>query len=219
MKIYAKQVPPEYQESPLIHFDEIPENVFVFGNKDYQHRAEKLFKLIDAANEALDAWDDFSLKKPYYNSWKEALNDLLPPDEKRGEYTREERKKIIPALLIKLDRSNTSEENALYCELLQLITGDKFDHAVIRGCSQGDWQNIIYPAEYGREWVKTFETEYFNLGSEWEVKEDEDDPGYYIYCTTDDPRREIADMANTSPDNVILYAFDGWTRTPKYREV
>lgn len=36
MKIYAKQVPPEYQESPLFLGDEFfPDDIAVCGNRDY----------------------------------------------------------------------------------------------------------------------------------------------------------------------------------------
>ena len=40
MKIYAKQVPPEYQEAPLF-MEEWPENVYIFGNRHFRgHGAE-----------------------------------------------------------------------------------------------------------------------------------------------------------------------------------
>lgn len=42
MKIYARQVPPEHQESPLYMFNEWPENVYVFGNRHYTGRAERI---------------------------------------------------------------------------------------------------------------------------------------------------------------------------------
>ena len=39
MKIYAKQISPEYQESPLFLGDEFwPEGIILDGNRDYQSR-------------------------------------------------------------------------------------------------------------------------------------------------------------------------------------
>ena len=36
MKVYARQISPEYQESPLFIGDEFfPDNIAVFGNRDY----------------------------------------------------------------------------------------------------------------------------------------------------------------------------------------
>ena len=62
MKIYAKQVTPEYQESPLF-MEEWPENVYVFGNRHYNDHGGEYIENIknsmyDAADElkALPAW-------------------------------------------------------------------------------------------------------------------------------------------------------------------
>lgn len=39
MKIYAKQISPEYQESPLFLGDEFwPEGIILDGNRDYKSR-------------------------------------------------------------------------------------------------------------------------------------------------------------------------------------
>lgn len=40
--------------------------------------------------------------------------------------------------------------------------------------------------------------------------------GYSLYCY-DDPRREIALTAGAAPENVVLWEFDGWTQTPRYK--
>ena len=34
--IYCKQVPPEYQESPIFQADMFPENMVVCGNRDFK---------------------------------------------------------------------------------------------------------------------------------------------------------------------------------------
>ena len=56
MKIKAYQVAPEYQESPLYLFDEMPEGVEIWGNKDFKRRTSATF---DEVLECLD-YGDFS---------------------------------------------------------------------------------------------------------------------------------------------------------------
>lgn len=214
MKIIAKQVPPEHQISPLIEFDAIPKEVFVFGNRNYIDHTSDVFNnipyLLDELSEELDFMREG--RKQYTD-----FSVILEAFTGKHDYTRAERLQWIEIL----DRwENSDEENALFCDVLKLLTGDEYASATIKGCCQGDWQHVIYPAKYGREWLNTFETEYFNLGTEWRIYEgDSEEYDYDLYCTTDDPRKEIAEIANTTPDNVILYAFAGWEYTPKYEEV
>jgi hypothetical protein len=221
MKIYAKQVPPEYQQSPLF-MDEWPENVFVFGNRDFIDHSSRLEDIRRALDDLAAAWDDLNSGAPaYYNSWIDALNEHTPRDDGR-EYTRAERLQFIE--LANDYCESSSDERELLCAALELITGQEYENDTIRGCSQGDWQEIIYPAEYGREWLCDFETEYFNTGAEWRISENdpENDDNYYIYTHAwrdDDIRAEIAAAAGVEPCDVILYQFTGWSRSPEYMEV
>ena len=50
MKVYCRQVAPEYQESPLYYDDMFPDNIAVCGNRDYKERLPEVFK---RAREAL----------------------------------------------------------------------------------------------------------------------------------------------------------------------
>jgi hypothetical protein len=115
-------------------------------------------------------------------------------------------------------------ENKILCRVLELVTGQEWAAGTIRGCCQSDWQEIIYPAAYGREWLSDFETEYFNTGAEWCISENdpESDDNYYMYThawSDDGIRAEIAAAAGVDPGDVILYTFTGWSKTPEYMEV
>ena len=219
MKLYAKQVPPEYQESPLFYGD-WPEDVYVFGNRSYNQHAERLEEIRAALQELADVWEDLTSGAPqYYNRWIDALNDILQPDYERGEYTRAERLELAK-LAAQFEWCNSSDENDILCAVLQLITGHEWENGTIRGCCQGDWQEIIYPAEYGREWLAAFEAEYFNTGTEWTV--DPDGEAYSVYVTgwsDDDARQAIADAHGCEPRDVILLKFTGWSRSASYEEV
>ena len=216
MKIYAKQVPPEYQESPLF-MDDWPENVFVFGNRYFTDRAGRLEDIKQALEDISDVCNGYG----YTNN----LFDVIPGRDDGRKYTRPERLQLVRLAKNYTEYSNNSDdENEILCDVLELITGQKYDYATIRGCRQGDWQEIIYPAEYAREWLRDFETEYFNTGAEWRISENdpESDDNFYVYThawSDDGIRAEIAAAAGVDPGDVILYSFTGWSKIPNYSEV
>jgi hypothetical protein len=222
MKIYAKQVMPEYQESPLF-MDEWPENVYVFGNRHFRDHGGEYIKNIknsmyDAAYELKQLTRGLHVRG---YSLTEILCDFLPAENGR-EYSRADRLEWR-ALLLNFDAGAITDDDAI-TTALQLITGREYDAAQICGCCQDDWNNIIYPSEYGREWLENFEIEYFNLGAEWRISEGDpdSDDNYYIYThawNEDGQRAEIAAAAGVDPADVVLYVFDGYTKTANYRTV
>lgn len=222
MKIYAKQVPPEYQESPLF-MDEWPENVYVFGNRYYHDHGGEYIENIK--NSMYDA--AYELKQLIQGlhardySLIEILNDFLPAENGR-EYSRADRL-TWRALLLNFDAGAITDDDAIITAL-QLITDTEYSAAQIRGCCQGDWNNIIYPSEYGREWLNDFEIEYFNTGTEWRINEGDPDgdENYYFYThawNENGTRAEIAAAAGVDPADVVLYVFDGYIKTAAYKEV
>ena len=224
MKIYAKQVPPEYQESPLFMGECWPENVFVFGHRDFNDHSGRLEDIRRGLENIAETFGDMQNGESWTRNGNlhAAIWYELPRDSGSG-YTRAERLRIVE-LSNNYCNCRSYDENDILCDVLELITGQKYENGTIRGCCQGDWQEIIYPAEHGREWLDHFETEYFNTGAEWRISENdpESDDNYYMYThnwSDDDIRAEIAAAAGVDPGDVILYTFTGWSKTPEYREV
>ena len=227
MKIYAKQVPPEYQESPLF-FGDWPENVYVFGNDRFMDHAGRLEDIRRGLENIADALEDMQSGRGYTNNLHSVIWYELPRDNGTG-YTRAERLQFIDLAREYCYTRDFSGANKALCAALELITGQQWEYGTIRGCCQSDWNCIIYPAKYGRDWLEAFETEYFNTGSEWTIHDDETPPespenitGYNVYCLGWSPekiRAEIADFSNTSPENVVLFEFSGWSRSAAYSEV
>lgn len=227
-KVYARQVPPEYQESPLF-FGDWDENVFVFGNKHYTPHAGRLEDIRRGLENIADALDDMQRGAAWIRNgnfhaviWYE-----LPRDSGAG-YTRAERLKMADLAMEYCGALDSFTKLSILCAALELITGQGWSAATICGCCQSDWQNVIYPAAYGPEWLEAFETEYFNTGSEWTIHDGETPPesaedvtGYNVYClgwNDEKIRAEIAEYENVSPENVVLYNFTGWTRAAAYKE-
>lgn len=218
-KVYARQIAPEHQESPLFLGDEFfPDDIILDGNRDYKSHMtpeyEKLMKYFDN-----DAWD-------YEHSENCNLADFLRLyryDRPDGQpWTREQRKQWD-----RLFRYGDMSDDSDLLEALELLTGKEWTSGSIRGCCQGDWQTIYYPVEeWTREALEWFEIEYFNTGEEWIIHDGNSEPedaeeisGYCIYThawNDDGIKREIADAEGVEPEDVVLYRFTGWARTAKY---
>ena len=153
--------------------------------------------------------------------------DLMPIPAHKPRYSTRD---IKAWRILATEWYNTNDQNALLCRALQLVTGKDHDTITIRGCVQGDWQEIIFPVEeYDRAALDILEVDYFNTGTEWIVHDESNDPetpedisGYNVYCygwNADQIREEIASAAGCDPEAVILYEYAGSISIPKYKKV
>ena len=233
MKVYARQINPSYQESPLMIFDEWPENIIVAGNRDYQsHTIWEYKKIKDDFDDMASEWSMNGM----YGSEKYSLMELLKMygfERNDGKpWTTKQRHEWK---LLMEDEYNDSRDDEIILKALELMTGFEWKSATIRGCCQGDWQNVYYRVDsWDRKSLEAFETEYFNTGSEWMVHDPDwndgneepetpdDISGWTCYCTSwneDGIREEIASAAGCKPEDVVMYAWDGTYSTDKYRMV
>lgn len=220
-KITAYQIAPEYQTSPL-EYSDAPENVYIFGNNHMNGiRADEIDEIRNALEGIAEKYEDIIDGKLHDINMHAVIWYHLPKTSGEG-YTRSERLKMIDIANAYVNETHTTTTGALnaVCNALEILHGMPFDWHEIHGCCQGDWQYMICPDEYGREYRDEIETEYFNTGDEWKIDDDSDTFTVYTHSWRDDEKRqEIADAVGVSPDMVTLYAFDGYTRTPKYKEV
>lgn len=194
MKIKAYQVAPEYQEAPLL-VDEMPEfGVEIWGNKDYKRHTSATF---DKVLECLEYGDFSDFELTGYKA--ERLEELCNKYGTRG-----------------------ADDEGIIAEALSIVTGQKWEYKQISGCCQSDWNYIYYrPEEWTEKALEYFEIEYFNIGNEWRIEDEEGDDMGNVYThewNDDERKREIAENIGVDPDEVTLYLFDGWTKTAKYRE-
>lgn len=233
-KVYARQVPPENQRTPLDNpidiAEECGEFVTVTGNRDFNGYITTAFKRIEQnAEEAMAeigcviSMIESDGEDANYDSIRAVIEDLLQPIG-RGPYTDEEIDKWHGCLC---SYTSPYQQNYTYdmVEMLTLMTGLEYCHYQITGCSQGDWQDLFFPKSWGKEYARQFEAEYFNTGDEWVIHEGDSIPksardieGYYIYTHSRSPRVEIAEHEGVEPEDVLMYEFSGWTNTAVYTE-
>lgn len=232
MKIYARQISPEYQESPffMVGPEDMYPGVIFKGNRYFNSHTTPEYDAIrnglDDLTNTIDTDGKF-IPGVWYDNLTEAVNDLMPAPLHKARYSTRD---IKAWREIASEWYITTHENALVCRAMQLVTGKAYDYTTIRGCVQGDWQEILYPAdEYDRDALKMLEADYFNLGTEWIIHDESSDPetpdeisGYSVYCygwNADQIRAELADAAGADPEDVIMYEYAGSYTIPKYELV
>lgn len=207
MRIYAKQVQPEYQESPIFYEEDFPDNIVVFGNKTYKEHTIPVFDTVlnVLENEILiEILENISSYEQWYKNATEAITKYLPPS--KGKYNIRvihELKNII----YKYSSCSNSLKDEILCKVLSVVTGKEWDCYTIRGYSQSEWQRVYYQVnDWSRETISSFESEYFNKGTEWIVHDEETAPkipedigGYSVYCTS----RNYKDIKNEIEEEIL----------------
>lgn len=218
-KVYAVQIAPEYQDSPwdLFGYEQLEiDKAAIWGNCELKGCTfPEFIKVVEALGN-MD-WDDVG---KYYDSKQEMLLDQVPPVQKE-EYTANEISEWDDVM-----QEYYHDQYQAICMGLTLMMGKEYHYRQISGCCQSDWNYFFYPTDlYDDKMVRVVETEYFNTGEEWTVHEANTEPespndvqGYSIYVY-DDARKEIAESEGVDPEDVILWTFDGWLRTPKYQQI
>ena len=225
-KVYARQVAPEFQESPLFFDECFPENIAVFGNNDYEEHVPEIVEKVRNGLENCEM--DEAMNQTYYvTSLVGYMMENIPPVG-RKRYTAEELNEIENLVAGYGFRSTQDEE--IFCRILSIVTGKEWASKQISGSAQSEWNNIYYPVdEWTEEALAKFEIQYFNECTEWIVHDEEDEPvgpedisGYSVYCTEWNEykiRKELADCAGVQPEDVVMYKWNGWIQTASYMQV
>lgn len=113
--------------------------------------------------------------------------------------------------------SSTGNDIAL-CEILSIITGGRYEHCVLKGSVQSEWQDFYYDfCVWGEKEVREFETAYFGGGYTVDV-ECTDGYTYQTYYATDFETELLRELAEDYSGYKILKHV-GWERNPIYQEI
>lgn len=232
MKVYARQIAPEYQESPLFMGDEFfPDNIAVCGNRDYHSHKPEIFENVQNVLEQGELAEVLEYPKnwaDWYKNATQAITEYLPPTNGKKYSTNAIH--ALRGLVLDYSCCACSKENEILCKVLSIVDGRPWEWSIIRGSCQRDWQEVFYPVdEWSKEALQEFETQYFNEGTEWIIHDEQEAPeapedisGYSVYCigwNTEQIKKEIAEITGASPEEITLFEFGGYTKTAYYTEV
>lgn len=232
MKIYARQIMPEFQDSRIFDDDgNGVEYINVWGNKDYQSRTSSVFDRVKECLDAGELAEDIEAvmeKNPsaIYGNITEAINNQLWRDDGKPYSTRQIGK--LKQLVLRYSECRSSEEDQILVDVLSIVTGEEWDYRQIHGCCQSEWNTVYYPVKYWtKESLEAFETMYFNTGSEWIIHEGDTEPtspeeidGCSCYCVSwndEGIKKELAEVAGAENlEDIVLYKYAGSKSVPIY---
>lgn len=217
MKIYARQINPEYQKSPFYwnDFEEAYSGLIIDGNRDFKSHTTNEYDLIRKNLEDMlyyyteDNEGNLTVAELLSDYGFNCNDDTLPEWEE-----------IFEAGYYAYDR----ERDETTARALSILTDDKWEYITIKGCCQSDWQGCYYNTElWSLDNIKNFSQEYFNNGTEWIIHDNDAEPetpedieGYSMYCygySTDEIRHQIAEETGINPEDVVLYEYHEKKRT------
>lgn len=126
MKIYAKQINPEFQESLIFEEGLFPENMVVCGNRDFKERKTAVFTLVENAldngdlQEALEEIEMGGYYSSFYESAREAIEEFLPAS--KGEYSPDDIT-ALQGLVKAYTQCSRAETNNIFCRVLSIVDG------------------------------------------------------------------------------------------------
>lgn len=226
--VYAYQIPPEYQQSPLARLEiDLPEmwpEITLTGGGRCAAFETDLFQTAERWEKAADEYINgeewtaapVTIRKALENYGIEKQNGKQWSPRELGAWKR---------LFQDWDRNPWRDDDARTAEALDLMTGRKWDYKPLRGCSQGDYITAFFPVDkYNRKDLDRLEIEYFNLGEEWKIRDEpegvEGADEFYMYCYSWDPdekKIEIAVAAGEEDlEKIEMHPFAGWSRRPVY---
>lgn len=233
---YAKQVNPEFAESWLIYdhynkdtherrvgfYEEFyEENVIIDGNRDFvsitTSEYDNLKRLDNEFYEIEVLLTDND--KHYWNTITDFVNAYLP--KTKGKYNTHEIhkwKELFNKYMEHWELEDIAEQ------ALELMTGKKWRSVCICGCSQGDWNNGYVSEEISKEDLRYIEICYFNTGGEYllyESKKDmkNDNVATSFYIDSYNVKENLCLHIGCKEKDLVVYVFDGYIKTPKYKMI
>lgn len=213
MKIHAWQVNPEYQESPLFVDGFFPPDIILTGNRRLEEHTTPEFDLIRANFEDMAGYFSYSADVDGEEMPLSEIPQLLTDygfDRKDGKPWTELDCKVWKSLLALAEL----DDEDIACAL-ELMTRKPWSVVEIHGCCQGDWQTMFFPEEaFDDKALEAFNCEYWNIGTEWQIHDETEDPDiqdYFCYVTEwneDATREALASIAGCNPDDVVLHWFE-----------
>lgn len=146
--------------------------IWIGGNRDFcefnRDMREGVVKALEDCRYDLDAIDD-ELSDEEQNAERLSTIKYYFDPIKTVELT-EDQYFELGSRAIKWYDVGSRDENEFICEVLGIIHGKEFEEGTLRGCSQGDWVECIYPAQAG-DFMHYIGAVYFGTGTEFRIAE------------------------------------------------
>lgn len=183
------------------------DNIIVIGSRDFceinNSEYGELYDAIkkradDMSGEIMDINDGVN---DYYETIPEAVADMLDVENITGEQAAAVKNAAAAYW------NNKINFNEYAAALLTALTPHKWECDTLRGCCQGDWINILYPADvYSDTAISEYGCYFFGMYYEYNARYNGDNVTYFYSdnYTRDEIIKYIAADFNAAPDQIIF---------------
>jgi hypothetical protein len=105
-------------------------------------------------------------------------------------------------------------------EMLEKVTGKKWDRTTIKGYSQGDWQDVYFTKEVSQGYLEEIENFYMGKVDEFVISEEDDE--YHVFVPHDvvwEGKDSICRYLDLQPEDTVIYEDDGYEKVYRYKEI
>lgn len=203
-------------------------DVIITGNDDFigYNTDNNLYSNVyDAINSYgfYDQLEDISLyDNDIYHTYKECVEDYLNIKVSATQA------RLIKNRLLDKHSYRTryySDDDILIADIMSIVTGHEYEWSTIYGYCQGDWQEVLYPADKYNAHDLLDELEgYYFTGRDHCITIYEDDEeidcfwGFY-WQDNDTIKELVAEQCGCNVDDVHLFYISGYSTIPCYTEV
>ena len=233
MKLYCKQVAPEYQESNFSLYGkeelfDIYNGIIITGNNDFNGLVTNEWEQMEKAiNEGI-IYDELEYCNGSVKEYRDILESYFYFDQRLTDEQVISMEKVLMEEML--------PNRKLLAKLYGYITGKVYDYKQITGCVQRDWNYIYFPvSEYTEKQLEYIEIEYFNNGNEYIVYETDETIDsveqlkqldncdfYQIYTHEYNEQKELEEIKGycySNIDDIIIFRFAGYKQIACYEKV
>lgn len=234
-KLYAKQLDNFCFDSEIyFDFEEEAKTLkfAINGGRDFASFGFDEFNRIEGEFEYFLEEYEKILSNDYYkryNNLTELVNDLFYRDNGKKYNTREVNK--FKKLYNKVIETRNYYFLDYACEILEIMTGEKYEKTAIRGDNQGDYAEVIHP-QLDRETIRYIKICYFGTGTEFGLYFGDGDEEitaencndfdfndgfiYYDYWNTDGLKKHLNKVYGVEIDNITVFMIEDEYTIKKY---
>ena len=230
--IYAKTMNPEFYDYRMFDIREDDGNeVLIDGGSEFSD-VDKNGELA-SIKRFITEFSEYDLEVYYSNSIKEYIKDMLPAKDNKKDFSPKELQVILQAIESDGYDKRRYDSNYMYnaiTTILSIIHCKQYACRQLRGCMQREWVEAFYPEDTSEEYLYWVEAWYFGTGTEVMIHDSEDKvsgaedvSGYCVYLTgwndkmlKEQIRESCGYKGNNKSVKVVLWKWDGYTRTDKY---
>lgn len=207
MKIIAKQYPFDWHIHEAFEKYSFQDQNFVIegNNRLSPFYNSEIFQNVKKELENGEVYEALNLMEEEgycwflpYEKYSTQIIQIYFPKENGKKYNAKE----LLTLKRLLRKWEATYKDDVLLDILTIVTGKKWEMGEIKGCTQGDWNNIFYVKNEID--IENIEARYFGLWTEWEITDDDGDVTVWQIFDYQNPKEYLAECFGVKEKDIEL---------------